>query len=55
MIEHLHQSQFEQLLNLLIFYKQMNPKKKVTLSEKSIKKASIFFNRTDYLPDYPQN
>jgi hypothetical protein len=54
-MDKLPQAYFEQILNLLIFYKQMNPKKKVTLSEKSIKEATTFFHSADCIPNYPQS
>ena len=38
----LNQEQFEHILNILILYKQMNPKKDVYLNEISIKEALKF-------------
>ena len=38
----LTQKQFEHIIDLLILYKQINPKKEVYLSERSIKDATIF-------------
>ena len=55
MLENINQSQFEQVLNLLIFYKQMNPKKNVNLSEQSFKDANNFFKSKNCIPDYPKN
>lgn len=40
----LNQEQFEHILNMLILYKQMNPKKDVYLNEDSIKEALHFMN-----------
>ena len=45
MFERIEQPQFEQILDLLILYKQLNPKKTVSLTEKSILEA-INFMRT---------
>ena len=39
------QEQFEHIINLLILYKQVNPKKDVYLSERSIKDAFEFMNK----------
>lgn len=38
-LDNLSQEQFDHLINLLILYKQMNPKKNVYLNEKSIHEA----------------
>jgi len=46
MFENLSQEQFEQILDVLILYKQLNNKKTVTLSEKSVKEAFHFMNTT---------
>lgn len=46
MFENLSQEQFEQILEVLILYKQLNNKKTVTLSEKSVKEAFHFMNTT---------
>ena len=44
MLDKLSQDQFEHIIDLLILYKQVSPKKTVTLSEKSIKEAFHFMN-----------
>lgn len=44
MLENINQEQFEHIINVLILYKQLNPKKDVYLSEKSIKDAITFMN-----------
>ena len=46
MFENLDQEQFEHIIEVLILYKQTNPKKTVTLSEKSVKEAFNFLNTT---------
>ena len=46
MFENLTQEQFEHIIEVLILFKQTNPKKKVTLSEKSVKEAFNFLNTT---------
>ena len=46
MLEKFTQEQFEHILDILILYKQTNPKKKVCLNEKSIKEAFLFMNTT---------
>jgi len=46
MFENLSQEQFEQILDVLILYKQLNNKKTVTLSESSVKEAFHFMNTT---------
>lgn len=44
MLDKLSQEQFEHILELLIMYKQLNNKKEVSLSEKSIKDAFKFMS-----------
>ena len=44
MFENLDQEQFEHIIEVLILFKQTNPKKTVTLSEKSVKEAFKFLN-----------
>ena len=46
MLENISQKQFEHILDILIIYKQTNPKQKVYLNEKSIKEACNFMNTT---------
>ena len=46
MLENISQEQFEHILDILILYKQTNPKQKVCLNEKSIKEAFNFMNTT---------
>ena len=46
MFENLSQEQFEHIIDALILFKQTNPKKKVTLSERSVKEAFNFLNTT---------
>ena len=46
MLENITQEQFEHILDILILYKQTNPKKNVSLNEKSIKEAFNFMNTT---------
>ena len=46
MLENITQEQFEHILDILILYKQTNPKKKVCLNETSIKEAFHFMNTT---------
>ena len=46
MFENLTQEQFEHILDMLILYKQTNPKKVVYLNEKSVKDAIHFMNTT---------
>ena len=46
MFENLTQEQFDHIINVLILYKQTNPKKTVCLSEKSVKEAFNFLNTT---------
>ena len=46
MFENLTQEQFNHIIDVLILFKQTNPKKKVTLSEKSVKEAFNFLNTT---------
>ena len=43
-LEKLNDEQFEQLLNILILYKQLNKNKNVYLNETSIKEAIQFMN-----------
>ena len=42
MFERLEQKQFEHILDMLILYKQANPKKSVFINETSIKEAFEF-------------
>jgi len=42
MLERLSQSQFEQILNMVIIYKQVHKDKDVYLNEKSVKEAINF-------------
>ena len=46
MFENLDQEQFDHIIQVLILFKQTNPKKTVTLSEKSVKEAFNFLNTT---------
>ena len=46
MFENLTQEQFEHILDMLILYKQTNPKKVVCLNEKCAKDAIHFMNTT---------
>ena len=46
MFENLSQEQFEQIIDIVILYKQANPKKNVYLNEKCIKEAIHFMNTT---------
>ena len=46
MFEKLTQEQFEHILDMLILYKQTNPKKVVCLNEKSVKESIHFMNTT---------
>jgi len=46
MLENLTQEQFNHIIDVLIIFKQTNPKKTVCLSEKSIKEAFNFINTT---------
>ena len=46
MFEKLSQEQFEQIIDIIIIYKQANPKKKVYLNEKYAKEAIHFMNTT---------
>ena len=43
-MENIDQKQFEHMIDLLILFKQLNPKKDVYLSEKSIKEACVFMD-----------
>tara|TARA_B100000900_G_C20457662_1_gene665826 strand:- start:755 stop:928 length:174 start_codon:yes stop_codon:yes gene_type:complete len=45
MLENISQEQFEHIINVLIVYKQLNPKKDVYLSEKSVKDAISFMSK----------
>jgi len=42
MFEKLDQGQFEHIIDMLILYKQMNPKKTVLINEKSVREAFEF-------------
>ena len=42
MLEKINQKQFEHIIDILILYKQTNPKKTVYINEKSIKEAFEF-------------
>jgi hypothetical protein len=44
MLEKLKQDDFEHLLDVLILYSQLNPKKNVYLNERCIKEAFYFMN-----------
>ena len=46
MLENLTQEQFEQIINIVILYKQVHPNKNVYLNEKYIKEAINFMNTT---------
>ena len=46
MFENLTQEQFEHILDILILYKQVNPKKDIYLNEKCAKDAIHFMNTT---------
>jgi hypothetical protein len=46
MFENLTQEQFEQIIDIVILYKQANPKKEVYLNEKCVKEALHFMNTT---------
>jgi hypothetical protein len=46
MFENLSQENFEHILDVLILYKQVNPKKVVCLNEKCVKEAFHFMNTT---------
>ena len=50
MLENINQEQFEQIINLLIMYKQLNKDKEVYLNETSLKKCMSFFKNVK-LPD----
>ena len=49
----LNQMQFEQIINFLVMYKQLNPDKEVYLNENSFKSATLFFK--NYMPEYPSD
>ena len=44
MLERLSQAQFEHIIDVLILYKQLQPKRDVYLNERSIKEAFYFMN-----------
>ena len=44
MLDNLSQENFEHIIDVLILFNQLNPKKEVSLSEKSIKDALLFMN-----------
>lgn len=46
MLENINQEQFEHIINILIVYKQFNPKKDVYLSENSVKDAISFMQKS---------
>lgn len=46
MLENINQEQFEHIINILIVYKQLNPKKNVYLSENSVKDAISFMQKS---------
>ena len=46
MLENLTQEQFEQIINIVILYKQVHPNKNVYLNEKCVKEALNFMNTT---------
>jgi len=46
MLENLNQKQFEHIIDILIVYKQFNPKKDVYLSENSVKNAINFMQKS---------
>ena len=46
MFENLTQEQFEQIIDIIIVYKQANPNKNVYLNEKWAKEAIHFMNTT---------
>ena len=46
MFEKLSQEQFEHIIDIIILYKQANPKKKVYLNVKCAKEAIHFMNTT---------
>ena len=52
MFERLNDDQFKYMIEALCLYKQLNPDKQVSLSEKSAKEAMNFFNREGnrYIP-----
>jgi hypothetical protein len=53
MFDKLNQMQFEQIINFLVMYKQLNPDKDVYLNENSFKSATLFFK--NYMPEYPSD
>ncbi len=52
MFERLNDDQFKYMIEAMCLYKQLNPNKQVSLSEKSAKEAMNFFNREGnrYIP-----
>ena len=46
MLENINQEQFEHIIDILIVYKQLNPKKDVYLSENSVKEAINFMQKS---------
>jgi hypothetical protein len=46
MLENINQEQFEHIIDILIVYKQFNPKKDVYLSENSVKEAINFMQKS---------
>lgn len=46
MLENINQEQFEHIIDILIVYKQFNPKKNVYLSENSVKEAINFMQKS---------
>jgi len=46
MLENINQKQFEHIIDILIIYKQLNPKKDVYLSESSVKDAINFMQKS---------
>ena len=52
MFERLNDDQFKYMIEAMCLYKQLNPDKQVSLSEKSAKEAMNFFNREGnrYIP-----
>ena len=54
MLENITQTQFEQILTLLIFYKKCNPNKDVFLTVASFKEASNFFQGTQDFHGLPE-
>ena len=46
MLENINQKQFEHIIDILIVYKQLNPKKDVYLTENSVKDAITFMQKS---------